>query len=43
MVMTRPGAFPPRSMMSVKKFGRTTSGLTEGEVEANVTSPMPVG
>jgi hypothetical protein len=32
----------PLSMMSVKKFGRTT-GLTVGEVEANVTSPMPVG
>jgi hypothetical protein len=31
----------PRSLMPVKKFGRTTR-LTEGEVEAKVTSPMPV-
>jgi hypothetical protein len=29
------------SLMSVKKFGRTT-GLTTGEVEAKVTTPMPV-
>jgi hypothetical protein len=31
----------PMSLMRVKKFGRTT-GLTFGEVEARVTSPMPV-
>jgi hypothetical protein len=29
------------SMMQVKKFGRTTA-LTEGIVEAKVTTPMPV-
>jgi len=28
-------------MMKVKKFGRTT-GLTKGEVEAKVATPMPV-
>jgi hypothetical protein len=31
----------PVSLMSVKKFGRTT-GLTTGEIEAKVTTPMPV-
>jgi hypothetical protein len=31
----------PLSMMSVKKFGRTT-GLTKGAVEARITSPVPV-
>jgi hypothetical protein len=31
----------PVSMMKVKKFGRTT-GLTEGEIEAKVGTPMPV-
>jgi hypothetical protein len=29
------------SVMAVKKFGRTT-GLTTGEIEAKVTTPMPV-
>jgi hypothetical protein len=34
-------AAAPLSLMRVKKFGRTTA-LTEGAVEAKVTSPMPV-
>jgi hypothetical protein len=37
-----PGAAAaPLSLMRVKKFGRTTA-LTEGMVEAKVTTPMPV-
>lgn len=31
----------PASLMDVKKFGRTT-GLTFGQVEARITTPMPV-
>ena len=31
----------PLSLMRVKKFGRTT-GLTHGEIEARVNTPMPV-
>ncbi|MEA2907229.1 MAG: hypothetical protein QOI12_4616 [Alphaproteobacteria bacterium] len=38
---TPPHSVSPVSLMTVKKFGRTT-GLTSGEIEAKVTSPMPV-
>jgi hypothetical protein len=38
---TPPRTATPVSMMAVKKFGRTT-GFTTGEIEARVSSPMPV-
>ena len=38
---TPPIVVAPQSLMSVKKFGRTT-GLTLGRIEARVNTPMPV-